>query len=141
MIESLPEHRDREPFDLPTSDELVGAVRHWIESTLMSELDGATRFHARVAANMLAIVQREIADGGASVNAHRARLSALGFESDRDLADAIRRGDLDDRRAEVIESVTATLADELAVDNPGYAQFSSAGTPSAGASAAGDSDG
>ncbi|MCB0989464.1 MAG: hypothetical protein KDB16_00675 [Acidimicrobiales bacterium] len=136
MIESLPEHPDREPFDLPTSDELVGAVRHWIESTLMSELEGATRFHARVAANMLAIVQREIVDGGASVNAHRARLAGLGFESDRDLADAIRRGDLDDKRAEVIEAVMATLADELAIDNPGYAQFSSAGV-----SAAGDSDG
>lgn len=120
MIEPLPSHPDREPFDLPTSDELLAAVRGWIESTLMNELEGANRFHARVAANMLAMVEREIVDGGAAVSAHRARLAALGFDSDRDLADAIRSGAVDDRRDEVIESVRASLVDELSVVNPGY---------------------
>ena len=43
------------------------------------------------------MVERELALGGADVDAHRARLAALGYADDAELATAIRTGATDDR--------------------------------------------
>ena len=108
------------PHDRPTAAELVEAVAEWIRR---SQIDGQlapSRFHARIAVNMLAIVERELALGPAHARAHAARLEQLGVDDDAALAAAIRSGALDDRAEEVRTLVRASVRDKLAVANPAY---------------------
>ena len=104
----------------PTAEELVEAVREFLERDVMSQTTGALQFHARVAVNALAAVERELRDGPTMSEEHSSRLGALGFESEGDLAEAIRSGALDDRYDEVAATVRATVHDKLAVANPKY---------------------
>lgn len=108
------------PHDLPDAAGLLEAVREFLERDAMPALDGRLRFHARVAANALAIVQREIELGPAQAEAHRARLARLGFGSDAELAAAIRDGRADDRYHEIAAAVRETVRDKLLVANPRY---------------------
>lgn len=109
------------PHDRPTAEELIVAVREFIETEVMAATDGRVRFHARVAANVLAMVERELADEGVAASAHAERLARFGVSDDAELAVAIRAGELDDRWDEVLEAVRATVRDKLSVANPGYA--------------------
>ncbi len=108
-------HRD------PSAAELVAAVREFLTDRVMFETEGALRFHSRVAANVLAIVERELADGPTHELDHAARLAALGFADDPALAEAIRTGALDDRFDEVLASVRASVDDKITVANPRWA--------------------
>lgn len=108
------------PHDRPTAAQLVEAVREFLERDVMDATTGRVQFHARVARNALAIVERELALGDSQAAAHRARLDALGFDDDRALAAAIRAGECDDRWDEVVASVHASVLDKLSVANPGY---------------------
>jgi Domain of unknown function (DUF6285) len=110
-----------EPHDAPGAIELVEAVREFLEGDVTDATEGRVRFHARVAARALAIVERELASADRMAADHAARLAALGFASDAELAAAIRSGACDDRWDEVAAAVRATVADKLAVANPGYA--------------------
>ena len=47
--------------DRPTALELLAAVRSFLEDDLVTVLEGRRRFHALVAANVLGIVERELA--------------------------------------------------------------------------------
>ncbi|MEA3056773.1 MAG: hypothetical protein QOD30_2205 [Actinomycetota bacterium] len=104
----------------PTAEELVEAVREFLERDVMAQTSGALQFHARVAVNALAAVGRELHDGPAMAEAHAARLAALGYSTEGELADAIKSGTLDDRYDEVAAAVRATVHDKLAVANPKY---------------------
>ncbi len=108
------------PHDAPTAAELVEAVREFLEGDVMAATEGRVRFHARVAARVLATVQRELEAGDAPARAHAARLATLGVADEAGLAAAIRSGALDDRWDEVVAVVRATVVDKLAVANPGY---------------------
>ncbi len=108
------------PHDAPTAGQLLEAVREFLEGDVMGATEGRVRFHSRVAAKALAIVERELAAGGGPSVAHADRLGALGFGSDAELAAGIRSGALDDRWDEVAAAVRATVADKLAVANPTY---------------------
>jgi hypothetical protein len=110
------------PHDHPTAAELVEAVREFLEGDVMGATEGRVRFHARVAARALAIVERELAVGPGQAEAHAARLAALGVADDAELAAAIRSGSLDGRWDRVAATVRATVADKLAVANPRYAE-------------------
>ncbi len=105
----------------PTAPELVEAVREWLQGPLSEGTEGQLRFHARVAANALAMVERELAVGPPQAEAHAARLASLGCEDDAELALAIRNGDLDGRWEAVKTSVWCDVLDALAVADPGYA--------------------
>ncbi len=108
------------PHDMPSSAELIESVREWLERDVMPGTAGRLQFHARVAVNVLAMVERELAAGAGQAMAHRARLDVLGSTDDADLAARIRRGDLDDRLPEVRELVWASVRDKLSVANPKY---------------------
>ncbi len=108
------------PHGAPGAIELVEAVREWIERDVMATSEGRLRFHARVATNMLAMVEREIELGESHAVAHAERLATLGVADDHEFAAAIRAGDLDDRLDEVRTLLRATVDDKLAVANPGY---------------------
>lgn len=105
---------------VPTAAELLEAVREFLERDVMPAVEGSTRFHARVAMNVLAIVERELTLGPSQRAAASARLQALGFADEGALAAAIRSGALDGRWDEVKAVVSASVRDRLAVANPGY---------------------
>jgi hypothetical protein len=108
------------PHDAPTAAQLVEAVRELLEGDVVAATAGRVQFHVRVAANVLGMVERELATGAELASAHTDRLGALGVASDAELAAAIRSGALDDRWDEVVTAVRATVADKLSVANPRY---------------------
>lgn len=108
------------PHDMPTAEQLVESVREWLEGDVLAGTTGRLRFHARVAANVLAMVERELRLGSSLAAAHALRLGQLGSSDDADLARRIRDGELDDRLPEVRELVWADVRDKLAVANPKY---------------------
>ncbi|WP_293240800.1 DUF6285 domain-containing protein [Mycolicibacterium sp.] len=97
----------------PSAAELVAAVAEFLESDVKEATTGAVNFHARVAANVLRTVERELLDAGAAVD-------LLGFDDEPALAAAIRAGDLDDRGAEVTSALRHLVLRRLAVSHPGY---------------------
>jgi aminoglycoside phosphotransferase (APT) family kinase protein len=105
--------------DVPSAGELLEAVRGYLEDDVLAATEGRVRFHARVAANVVAMVAREIALGGQAA-AHAERLGSLGVHSEAELAEAIRSGRLGRRLEEVGRVVRSTVADKLAVANPSY---------------------
>jgi hypothetical protein len=108
------------PHDVPTAAQLVEAVREWLERDVMNGADSGLRFHARVAVNCLAMVERELALGAGQADAHARRLVQLGATDDADLAARIRAGELDGRADEVRRLVWESVRDKLAVANPRY---------------------
>jgi aminoglycoside phosphotransferase (APT) family kinase protein len=108
------------PHDRPSGAELAEALREWIETDVAGSTTGRVRFHARVATNVLATVERELRLGPAHDAAHRRRLDRLGFADDAALAAAIRSGEVDDRFGTVRAAVWSSVRDKLAVAHPGY---------------------
>ena len=106
--------------DAPSVAQIVEAVREWIERDVLAGTTGRLQFHARVAMNMLSMVERELAVGAEQEAAHAGRLAALGCADDAELSRRIRAGEMDDRIDEVREAVRASVLDKLAVANPRY---------------------
>ena len=106
--------------------ELVEAVRDFIEQRAMAELKGHTAFHARVAANALSIVARELEKSGPSGEAERERLkSLLGhdgtlLELNRELCRELRGGGIGLATKGLAEHLTLTTRDKVAIDQPNY---------------------
>jgi len=105
--------------DAPTAKELVESVREWLERDVLEQSTGRLRFHARVAINVLAMVERELELGPEQLARHQARLQALGFEDDGKLARAIREGEVEPT-PEVRDAVWTSVREKLAVANPRY---------------------
>ncbi len=125
--------------DRPTLRELLEAVQHFIETDALPALDGPKKFHARVAANVLAIVRRELEHEEAQSRAEWSRLDALlgatePLPTERaalalrlrartvELCERIRRGDADSGpwRHAVLAHVRQTVTDKLIVANPKF---------------------
>jgi hypothetical protein len=134
--------------DRPTALELLAAVREFITRHVVPALDGGQQFHARVAANVLAIVERELRDADAQLREEWTGLRALCLPADTapaagdddlppadpgvlraavaalnaDLAACIRNGDADAGafRAAVFRHLRATVDDKLRIANPAY---------------------
>ena len=116
-------------MDQPSALELVTAVREFIEKHAMPELQGRTAFHARVAANALAIIARELEHGPKANADELGRLKALlgqdGTldELNRELCRRIRTNGLAvDEPALASHLVLTTLA-KVAIDQPSYSGF------------------
>src|ERR1051326_2763183 len=88
-------------MDQPSLAELIKAVRDFLENKALPELKGHTAFHARVAANALAIAARQLEQGDSADAAELKRLQALLGrdgnlqELNRALCRAIQEGTLD----------------------------------------------
>jgi hypothetical protein len=115
--------------DRPSAAQLIGAVRDFIEKVAQPELSGHSAFHARVAANALAIVERELALGAEQDAAERERLRALlgrdgALEAqNRELCRAIRAGEITQDTPGLLGHLRATTLAKLAVDQPGYSGY------------------
>jgi hypothetical protein len=128
--------------DRPTVLELLDAVRGFLESQVVPALEGSRRFHARVAANVLSIVARELRDGDAQLRDEWSRLTALlgsgapAGDAPVDpstlraavatltqaLVDRIRAGtaDAEPWRTAVLAHLRTTAAEKLRITNPAY---------------------
>lgn len=103
----------------PTAAELVGAVAMFLETDVRAACGGQVGFHARVAANVLRTVERELLTRTAP--SVQDALTALGVADEADLADAIRTGALDDRPEDVMSCLRLLVEHRLTIDHPGYA--------------------
>lgn len=105
-------------YGRPTAAELVAAVADFLDNDVRAATEGQVNFHARVAANVLRIVERELSeDSAADVTG---RLAGLGFADEAQLATAIRAGAMDDRAGDVLPTLRALVRRRLAVAHPGY---------------------
>jgi hypothetical protein len=124
--------------DRPSVTELLAAVERFLEETAVPALEGPAKYHARVAANVVRIVARELA----TEDAHLARewdglTALLGGEtaakpSERtllreaivarndELVRRIRAGDSDAGpwRAALLDHLSRVIADKLDVSQP-----------------------
>ena len=111
------------PSDLhghPTSAELLDAVSMFLREDVMAGTDGRLNFLARVAANVVDGVRREVLDGPGQERRHRERLAALGLADQAGFAAALRCGRLAHDDPAVLAAVRAAVTDRLAVANPRY---------------------
>lgn len=118
--------------DAPSTKELIEAVRAFLEEKAMPELKGHTAFHARVAANALAIVERELEQGPTAQTAERMRLmQLLGHEGtleelNAELAKAIRADELTLETPGLADHLWTTTMDKVAIDQPNYSGLKAA---------------
>ena len=105
-------------YGRPTATELLDAVEEFLRGPAIESTRGQVRFHARVAANAVRIVARQLQAGDAPEVRARAGLEAFGATSFTDLSAAIRAGRHDDRTTEVFPFLWSSVADRLAVANP-----------------------
>jgi aminoglycoside phosphotransferase (APT) family kinase protein len=106
-------------FGRPSVTQLVEAVGDYLHK-LMISTEGAARFEARVAHNVLAIVGRELELGEAGRAAHAERLRTLGFPDDSAVAAAIRTGWYDDDLCGLGADLAEATRDQLLVANPSH---------------------
>jgi Domain of unknown function (DUF6285) len=117
-------------YGRPTAAELVAAVAEFLDNDVRSATApdgrladaGQLNFHARVAANVLRIVERELTDDPAAEVT--GLLAELGFAGEAQLAAAIRAGELDHRATEVLPTLRLLVRHRLAVAHPGYDESS-----------------
>lgn len=111
------------PSDLygrPGAADLVDAVTAFLREDVVAAGDERVSYLARVAANVLGGVGRELRLGPEHERRHRARLAALGYADQAGLAAAIRAGEIDDTDPALLATVRAAVTDRLAVANPRY---------------------
>ncbi|PKQ03779.1 MAG: hypothetical protein CVT72_14070 [Alphaproteobacteria bacterium HGW-Alphaproteobacteria-11] len=115
--------------DQPTAAELVEAVAEFIRNHAMPQLQGHTAFHARVAANALDIVKRELEIAPAANAGEEARLKALldreGTLEDlnRELCARIESGAIGLETPGLTDHLWATTLTKLAIDQPNYSGY------------------
>jgi Domain of unknown function (DUF6285) len=102
----------------PTAPQLLQAVQLFLKEA-EGALSGRLAFHARVAANSLAIVERELAQDPDAAEA--AALAPFGGAAA--LCEALRNGNLDPADKGVLAAIRTGVLARLATDNPRYATF------------------
>ena len=116
-------------YDRPEIRELVAVVKEFLERQAMPALEGRVAFHARVAANALGIVERELELAGAANDTERESLRVLlggdgGLdELNRELCRRLRSGDLTAETPGLLDHLRATTLAKLAVDQPRYSAY------------------
>jgi aminoglycoside phosphotransferase (APT) family kinase protein len=123
-----PEPGDRAPagearddpglYGRPTAAELLEAVGEYLSGPVMDATEGHVRFHARVAANVVGIVGRQLTLGPAHEARYRAGLAALDTPSTEALCEVIRAGDHDLDPGDLFTFLATSVRDRLAVANP-----------------------
>ena len=110
----------------PKAEELAEAVARWIDS-VRPQLNPRDAFLARVAANALGVVRRELIQGPAAEAGAVERLSALlGREGslpelNADLCARLREGSMDRDTPGLLAALKANITEQIAIDQPNYA--------------------
>lgn len=121
------------PQDRGTAEELLAGVEAFLRTDVLPQLSGGSIYKCRVAANILSILQREVALAEPADAAELDRLEALLDrkspathvasaldELNAELCAGIRSGALDGQRAAVFAHVKHTVQDKLRIANPRY---------------------
>ena len=103
----------------PTAAELIAAVAEFLETDVRESTAGQVNFHARVAANALRMVERELL-ADAPTTASTSALAGVGCVDEAELAAAIRAGELDGGSDQVQSALRALVGRRLAAAHPGY---------------------
>ncbi|QIO31787.1 DUF6285 domain-containing protein [Bradyrhizobium sp. 1(2017)] len=116
-------------LDHPRGADILAAISKLLRETLMPQLPANAAFQARVAANAIDLVAREINYGHAVESEALGRLRALLSrdgslqELETDLSGRIRRGELDLQSAGLAEHLWLTTLDKMKIDQPAYASY------------------
>jgi hypothetical protein len=112
--------------DRPDAVELLDAVANLLTDEVMPELDGRKRFHVRVAANLLRILEREWRYERVHREEDRVAMARL-LDSEgsaeqlaAELVNRLRAGELDDRDTEVLDVLRGIVRRKLSITNPAY---------------------
>ncbi|MBE7192394.1 DUF6285 domain-containing protein [Gordonia polyisoprenivorans] len=105
-------------YDLPTMTELLESVREFLHGQVMAETSGSTRFHARVAGNVVAIVERQLAAGAEPAQRFHADLATLGCADATELVAGLREGRFVPEDPRIPAVLRAAVEAKLRVDNP-----------------------
>jgi aminoglycoside phosphotransferase (APT) family kinase protein len=124
---SEPTRRTLSTTELPRSDELLSGVRDFLRNDLASKLQGRDGFLARVAANSIDIVLRELELGeDAQAWEQQALYALLGraggsiFDMRAALCAAIRARDIDLKRQDLRAYLRDSVLAQVMIDQPGY---------------------
>lgn len=113
-------------IDHPRAEELVEAVARWIDS-VRPGLPPRDAFLARVAANALGVVRRELMTGQAAELAAQARLAELlgregaVAELNAEVCARLRDGTMDRDTPGLLAALRANITEQIAIDQPSYA--------------------
>ena len=115
--------------DPPTVAELLAATAAFLREVAVRQLSGHASFHARVAANALDVVKRELELRPAAERDEHARLKSL-LRSDGSLEELnallsrrIATGEMDLQTPGVADHLWATTLAKVAIDQPTYASY------------------
>lgn len=116
----------------PSAADLAEAVQAFLRQ-VESSLTGREAFHAKVAANALGIVIRELRQQPDGVE-HAALSRLLGHGADlptlrRDVCERLRDGHLSAETPGLIDALIVAVTARLAVDNPKYSTLARLGGP------------
>jgi hypothetical protein len=115
--------------DRPNPVELVKAVAHLLQATVLPQSTGRQAFEIRVAINALELVARQLACADEAHCAERQRLEELLgrtgslMDLNRELCVRITQGVIGLTDERLIRHLWATAMEKLAVDQPSYASF------------------
>ncbi|MFP5462980.1 MAG: DUF6285 domain-containing protein [Gammaproteobacteria bacterium] len=113
----------------PSVDALLDIIAEFMRKEAAPRLPGHTAFHARVAANALDIIRRELSLSPKSLAAEKERLEKLLGESgdlealNRRLCERIASGEIDEKTPGFADHLWTVTLDKLAVDQPGFASY------------------
>lgn len=104
----------------PDAAEIVTAVREFLEHEVMPGTSGSLSFRARVAANLLGVLERELEHGPESEDRFVDLLRELGVNDEAELAERIRVGEVDTADKGLIAALRTMTRLRLMVSNPKY---------------------
>jgi hypothetical protein len=109
--------------DAPDAAELLDAVAEYLFAELRPEVPGEQRFKVLVAANVCAVVARELRAGEGPALADQALFAdLLGHEGGApELARRIREGEFDEDLAGLAQRLEEHVRRKLEIARPGYA--------------------
>lgn len=113
----------------PNVEALLDIVAEFLRKEAAPRLPGHTAFHARVAANAVDIVRRELQLSPPALAAERERLvRLLGTDGDletlnRLLCERIASGEIDASTPGLVDHLWTVTLDKLAVDQPNYSSY------------------
>lgn len=121
------EARNLSGADLPRSEEVLASVRDFLRRDLAALVDGRTAFLAKVAANSLDTILREVSLGGDALIREQSQLEALlgraGEAADlrAALCAAIRFGEIDVNAPSLHAYLRDSALAQVLIDQPTYA--------------------
>lgn len=134
LVEGGGNPASRSSIDIPTADELLVSVRDFLRADVREVAEGRMGFLARVAANSLDIVLRELDLGPGHRAQERHRLQALLDQRDagdvmtlrQQLVEALRTDAFDRTRHDLHNHLRTTVVNQVAIDQPAYSGYRAA---------------